>query len=53
MKSIQQAGIRYDLVNEEILQFLQNVKALTVDNGETGVKGRSLSAEILQKVIVN
>eukprot|EP00347_Sterkiella_histriomuscorum_P013870 403363052 len=52
LKSVQQ-GIRYDLINQEILQFLQHVKQITVDIEETGVKGKSLTGEILQKVLIN
>ncbi|CDW75229.1 UNKNOWN [Stylonychia lemnae] len=51
-KSLQQ-GYRYDLINKDILDFFQHIKTLTQDNEEEQRQGKSLTNEILKKVIKN
>lgn len=35
-------GLRYDVLSEEALKFLQSVKALSIDDEESGKKGLDL-----------
>ena len=35
-------GLRYDVLSEEALKFLQSIKTLTVDDEESGKKGLDL-----------